>query len=274
MLIGVGSMMRQAINFILNCVILLLLFRGIPVQAGESEQRWAAIHEAFFKQRVVATTELIQVIAPLGAENAAQVPVTLIAKNQINDAIKKIYLFIDANPLPLAASYYFPNYFNELVLSTRVRLDSDSKIRAIAEMESGALLMAFTQVNAGGGCAGAVDDNEDNVRNHTGEMRFQLNPPYKMHEVVSATLQVRHPMYTGLQIDAKTKKVKPAYFIETLNLSMNELKILEVNFGVGTAENPYLNFKFDLPTSAYQKDAIKMKVQAIDNEAKTYIQEF
>jgi sulfur-oxidizing protein SoxY len=77
------------------------------------------------------------VTTPVGAENAEQVPITLIVKNQAKDTIISIYIFIDANPIPLTVTYQSLQIFNQLTLSTRVQLDSDSTIRAIAETRSG-----------------------------------------------------------------------------------------------------------------------------------------
>lgn len=239
-----------------------------------SEKNWPLIKEAFFQQRPILISDLMQVSAPLGAENAAQVPMTLKVKNQPQDAINKLYIFIDANPIPLAATYHFPQYFKQLELSTRVRLESDSMIRVIAETVKGQLLMAYTPVNAGGGCAGAVVEDEAIVRKSAGEIKFQLNPPYKLHETASATLQIKHPMYTGLQTDAVTKQIKPAFYAKEVDVEFNQTKVMHIEFGVGTAENPHVNFNFDLPDNLISKPVQKINVKVQDNEAKIFSSEF
>lgn len=239
-----------------------------------SEQNWPLIKEAFFSQRPINNTDSIQVTAPLGAENAGQVPMTLKIKNQPQDAIKKLYILIDANPIPLAATYQFPEYFNQLELSTRVRLESDSMIRVIAETVKGQLLMAYTPVNAGGGCAGAMAEDEAMVRKSAGKIKFQLNPPYKLHETASATLQIKHPMYTGLQTDAVTKKIKPAFYAKDVDVEFDKTKVMHIEFGVGTAENPHVNFNFDLPENLISKPVQKINVTVRDNEANIFSSEF
>ncbi|NOT14045.1 MAG: quinoprotein dehydrogenase-associated SoxYZ-like carrier [Methylotenera sp.] len=234
-----------------------------------SEQNWPLIKEAFFSQRTINHTDLMQMTAPLGAENAGQVPITLKVQNQANDAINSIYIFIDANPIPLAATYKFAYAFNQLMLSTRVRLDSDSTIRAIAETQSGALLMATVRVNAGGGCAGAVSEDEAAVRASAGAIKFQLNSPYKLHESASATLQVKHPMYTGLQTDAKTKQTKPAFYVKNTDIQFDEISVMQIIFGVGTAENPNVKFEFDLPAGLLKQTVKKIEIFTQDNEGKS-----
>lgn len=254
----------------LGYVIMLcgLVLMHSTAYAALSDENWPMVKERFFNQRPVTSTHLIKVIAPLGAENAAQVPVTLQVSNQQQDPIKSIYLFVDANPIPMVAHYQFPLSFNTLALSTRIRMENDSHIRAIAETEQGELLMATTIVNAGGGCAGAVAEDEAIVRENAGKVKFQLNPPYKLNETASATLQIKHPMYTGLQTDTKTKRLKPAFYMQYVDILFEQTTVMKVEFNVGTAENPYLNFRFDLPTSHHHTHVDKVHIQLSDNEQK------
>jgi sulfur-oxidizing protein SoxY len=256
-------------KILLGLTALLAFLSASVCHAELSEKNWPLIKEAFFSNRPIGNTELIQVTAPLGAENAGQVPVTLKVQNQINDAIKSIYIFIDANPIPLAATYQIPHYFNQLNLATRVRLDSDSTIRAVAETQSGALLMATARVNAGGGCAGAVSEDEVVVRASAGTIKFQLNPPYKLHETASGTLQIKHPMYTGLQTDAKTKQTKPAFYIKNADVKFDGETVIRIMFGVGTSENPHVKFEFDLPADLMKQSVQRIEVFTVDNEGKT-----
>lgn len=259
---------------ILWLIVFLSALTARESQAELSDKNWPMIKETFFQARPIQATALMQVTAPLGAENAGQVPVTLNVKNQAQDAIKNIYIFIDANPIPLAATYKFPQYFNQLKLETRVRLDSDSTIRVVAETQSGALLMATARVNAGGGCAGAVAEDEAAVRMRAGIVKFQLNPPYKLNEAASATLQIKHPMYTGLQTDAKTKQIKPAFYVKNAEIKFDGLSILHIAFAVGTAENPNVKFNFDLP-AGYIKQVIRtVEVTMQDNEGKELNSQF
>lgn len=258
----------------LSLIILLCFGTANHCQAELSEKNWPLIKEAFFNQRSINSTDLIQITAPLGAENAGQVPVTLNVRNQAKDAIKSIYIFIDANPIPLASTYQFPRYFNQLTLETRVRLDSDSTVRVIAETQSGALLMATVRINAGGGCAGAVSEDEATVRAGAGAIKFQFNSPYKSHETASASLYIKHPMYTGLQTDAKTKQIKPAFYVKNIDVKFDELTVMQIKFGVGTSENPYVKFKFDLPAGLIKQPVQSVEISTQDNEGNVIVRQF
>lgn len=252
----------------------LSLFAISTCRAELSERNWPIIKEAFFQQRHISSTDLIQLSVPLGAENAGQVPITLSVNNQLQDAINKVYIFIDANPVPLAVTYHFPQFFNQLTVSTRVRLDSDSNIRVIAETLSGRLLMSTARVNAGGGCAGSVTEDDAVVRASAGTIRFQLNAPYKLHETASATLQIKHPMYTGLQTDAKTRQRKPAFYVKNVDIRFDELSVMQMMLGVGTSENPYILFNFDLPEGLIKNVVKKVDITTEDNDGKVVRAEF
>ena len=134
--------------------------------------------------------------------------------------------------------------------------------------------MATARVNAGGGCAGAVSEDEAAVRASAGAIKFQLNPPYKLHESASATLQVKHPMYTGLQTDAKTKQTKPAFFVKNTDIQFDGVSVMQIIFGVGTAENPNVKFEFDLPAGLLKEPVQKIVIFTQDNEGKNITKAF
>ena len=136
------------------------------------------------------------------------------------------------------------------------------------------LLRAAARVNAGGGCAGAVSEDEAAVRASAGAIKFQLNPPYRLHESASATLQVKHPMYTGLQTDAKTKQNKPAFYVKNTDIQFDGISVMQIIFGVGTAENPNVKFEFDLPAGLLKQTVQKIEIFTQDNEGKSIAKVF
>ena len=238
------------------------------VHAEVNENQWPLIQESYFSNRQVFVSDFLKISAPKGAENSSQVPVSIYLKNQKAHPVKRLYLIVDANPIPLVAEYVFPHLFAELKLSTRIRMEGDSNVRLIAEDEDGKLWMAATRVNAGGGCAGNISDDESEARVNAGKIKFQKNSPYKFNQVASATLQIKHPMYTGLQYDSKTKDKRKAFFIKKAQILLNESSIFLVNFGLGTAENPYIKFEYDLPENFLVHSHESLVIQHEDNEGR------
>src|SRR3954470_17813405 len=62
-------------------------------------------------------------------------------------------LVIDENPAPLAATFTFGEDRRSFDLSTRMRVNSYSFVRAIAETSDGKLHMVKAYVKAAGGCS-------------------------------------------------------------------------------------------------------------------------
>lgn len=58
--------------------------------------------------------------------------------------------------------------------------------------------------------------------------------------------------------------------VTILKLNLKVGKVMHIQFGVGTAENPHVNFNFDLPTSLLSKPVQNIKVTIQDSEASIF----
>lgn len=235
--------------------------------AEASDQLWPVLKESFFKGKTIETVDFIKMEGPpKRAESGAQVPLTLTVDKPLNaaDAIKKVYLFVDANPIPLAATYHFTPLNGKAQISTRVRLEMDSYIHAVGETADGKLVMSAITIRASGGCGGPVDGDESAIRAASGKIKMSVEQPVKFGEPNPATVLIKHPMFTGLQRDLVSGGYRPAFYMKKLDISYNGQPVMDVDFGVGTAEDPYLRF-------FYQPDgAGTMDVKATDNEGKEF----
>ena len=66
-------------------------------------------------------------------------------------------MYIDANPGQHAATYFLTDQSQEINISTRIRMETDSFVRAIAETDQGDLFMSAIPIRASGGCSGYMD---------------------------------------------------------------------------------------------------------------------
>ena len=55
-------------------------------------------------------------------------------------------------------------------------------------------------------------------------------------------LIISHPMETGRKKDNFDQLI-PAHFIQLLSITLNDIKVLEAQWGTGIAKNPYLTFR-------------------------------
>ena len=234
--------------------------------AEASDALWPAVKEAFFAGKSIETVDFIKLEGPRRAESGAQVPVTLTVDKAPNapDAIRKVYLIVDANPIPLAATYHFTPQSGKAQIATRIRMETDSYIHAVGETADGKLYMTALVIRAAGGCGGPVDGDEAAIRAASGKIKLNLEEPVKFGEPNPATLLIKHPMFTGLQRDLVSGGYRPAFYMQKVDLSYNGKTVLQVDFGVGTSEDPYLHFFYQPDTPG------TFNIKAIDNEGKEF----
>lgn len=253
-----------------SCIKLILTYMALLTfcsqsHAEASDKLWPIVKEAFFANRTVEESSFIKLSGPRRAESGAQVPITLSVDQGVGGVnIKNVYIIVDANPIQLAATYHLTELLGNLQLSTRIRMETDSYVRAIGESTDGKLYMSAITIRAAGGCGGTVDGDETAIRTSAGKIKLNVESPIKVGVATPATFIIKHPMRTGLQRDLVSQGYVPAFYIQKAAFSLNGKPLMNVDFGVGTSEDPYLRFDI-VPESAG-----KLEVQASDNEGKVF----
>lgn len=206
---------------------------------------------------------VVAIDAPYRAEDAALVPITirlLLPPDQLS-RVRKVTLVIDENPSPLAAVFEFAPDSGIDRLSTRVRVNDYTNIHAVAETADGTLFVTQRFVKAAGGCsAPAATPVAGDVP--LGTMRFRRFPPGSDPATTSpeAELMIRHPNYSGMQMDQVTRLYTPAHFVRSVTLWRNDRKLLSVEGGISLSENPA--FRFD-----YRPDgASRFRAEVVDSK--------
>jgi len=121
-----------------------------PQAAFEAKEAGAAM-EAMFGTTEVTESADISIKAPDIAENGAVVPIEI--TSTISN-IESISLVVEKNPIPLIASFKFPDpSMAEGYLSTRIKMGTTSNVTAIVKAD-GKLFSAKKEVKVTvGGCA-------------------------------------------------------------------------------------------------------------------------
>ena len=221
--------------------------RRAAAQAPAQQDPWPSLAAQIFDGRTLRDGSAILAIdAPYRAEDAALVPIAIRSLLPAGDArrIVGITLVIDENPSPLAA-VFSPGPTSEMrSLSTRVRVDSYTNVHAVAELSDGQLYASQQFVKAAGGCsAPAAKVTADSIP--PGTMRFRLFPPAAgadedRHE---AQIMIRHPNYSGMQMDQLTRLYVPAHFVKSVRIWQGQDLLLAIESGISMSENP--TFRFD-----------------------------
>lgn len=263
--------MQHIINVIIKSFFILSVSLGLvsEVNAEADPKVWSLVKEALFAEREIQEVDFLKIEAPRRAESGAQVPVTYSLNTEVANGvvIKKIYAIVDANPIPLAATYRLSDMLGNFQLSTRVRFETDSFVRIVGESTDGKLYMAKREIRAAGGCGGMVDGDDAAIRAAAGKIKLIVEEPEKADGIKAAIFNIKHPMRTGLQRDLVSQGYIPAFFINKTVFTYNGKQLLAIDVGVGTSEDPYVKFNFRPAASGI------LEVQATDNEGKAFVKQ-
>ncbi|MCJ2072232.1 quinoprotein dehydrogenase-associated SoxYZ-like carrier [Methylobacterium sp. J-030] len=223
----------------------------------ERAARWHEIATSIFGDRPIAQTDsLVKIDAPVRALDAALVPITLTMPN--DGQIKAVSLIIDDNPAPYAAKFEFGPAADPAELKLRVRVNNYTDMHAVVETQDGKLYEAKQFVKASGGCSAPMGMSDEEAMKGMGDMRmkFAESQPGKP---VEATLMVRHPNFSGMQMNQVTRDYTPARYIDKLTVSAGNQKVFTLTGDISIASNPVINF-------AFKPDGKPIQVAASDNQ--------
>lgn len=239
--------MKQLNNTLLSGFIILLL---IPAwaSAAKDETAWNTVlkQQYFSGKDIQEGREVIEIEAPYRAEDPALVPIKIISKiAQSNDHyIKKIMLFIDKNPYPFVGEFEFTPLSGKADIAMRLRVNTYSYIRAVAEMNNGKLYMTKKFVKASGGCSAPIGADLDAAMKRLGKMKFRLDGEIKSDKPTLAQLLISHPNITGMQMDQVTRFIKKSHFVEKVSITYNDQPVLTAKTDIAISADPNFRFYF------------------------------
>jgi len=211
-----------------------------------SEETWNSIKGDIFKGRpILDGTGLVTLEAPRRAEDAAIVPIGMRVSLPADDkrSLRFLTLVIDENPAPVAGTFTIGPHSGVTSISTRVRVNTYSYVRAVAELTDGQLYAVKSYVKASGGCSAPAASNADAAKSTLGQMKFRIFPS-RVDGLPEAQIMLRHPQNSGLQMDQLTRLYVPPFFIETLEVWQGDDLVLALDGGIAISEDPNLRFNY------------------------------
>lgn len=216
-------------------------------QAPVQEDVWPGIRKELYAQRPIAEDDgVIALEAPVRAEDAAVVPITMRIPSSVAAQAKALTLVIEKNPAPIAASFQFgPAAGNgERTISTRVRVDMYSNVRAIVELNDGSLHMVTKFVKAAGGCSAPALKDAAEALAELGKMKLRMHGANQSPMMQEAQVMIRHPNYSGMQMNQLTGLYIPAKYIESMQVKRGNEVIFTMEGGISLSENPNIRFTY------------------------------
>jgi sulfur-oxidizing protein SoxY len=210
-----------------------------------SEATWNNIKGDIFKDRpILDGSGLVILDAPRRAENAALVPIGMRVNLAPDDerTLQALTLVIDENPAPVAGTFTIGPHSGVTSISARVRVDTYTYVRLIAELSDGKLYGVKAFVKASGGCSAPAASNSDSIK-MLGEMKFRTFPASEGGRP-EAQIMMRHPQNSGLQMDQLTRLYIPPFFVENLKIWQGDDLVVAVDGGIAISEDPNIRFNY------------------------------
>ena len=239
-------------------------------QDQPSEETWNSIKGDIFGDRpILDGAGLVVLDAPRRAEDSAVVPIGMRVDFSADDKrlLKSLTLVIDENPAPVAGTFTFGPRSGVTSISTRVRVNSYSYVRLVAELSDGQLYGVKAFVKASGGCSAPASSNVDATRSVLGQMKFRTFRP-ESAALPEGQLMLRHPQNSGLQMDQLTRLYIPPFFIENLKIWQGDDLVLAMDGGIAISEDPNIRFNYR------PNGAAKFRAEAVDTSQKMFRDEW
>jgi len=201
---------------------------------------WDRLGTSLFGGAPVRFDPRVRVIFPQIAENQRQFPVTVDARGI--PGVRRILLFADLNPIPLAIDYMLDRA--QPYLSTRIKLDQRTPVRGAVQLADGSWLVSGGWIDAaGGGCSlPPVSRVKGDWAQHLGEVRGMA---VWSEAGTRVRLAFRHPMDTGFDDNI------PTYNLEALTLTgADGDKLGEMQIEASVAEDPDITVIVDAARGA------------------------
>jgi len=261
---------------------LAVLYLCLPVSADEIRnplkdgETWQELRGDVFEEREIKdATGVFTLDAPYRAHDAAIVPVTILQDPETDLTIERLTLIVDENPAPVVAEFVFGDAMGSLDLETRIRIDLYSNVRAIVEASDGQLYMAGRFVKASGGCsAPALKDMDTSIAN-AGKMKMRFFSSQKQEEAPKlstargeAKVMMRHPNFSGMQMNQLTQLFIPAFFVNEMEVKQGDDLVFRMEAGISISEDPVFRFKYD------RNGAQEFSVRATDTDGGKFEKSF
>ncbi|HWK38198.1 MAG TPA: quinoprotein dehydrogenase-associated SoxYZ-like carrier, partial [Hyphomicrobium sp.] len=108
------------------------------------------------------------------------------------------------------------------------------------------LHMATKFVRGAGGCSAPASKDAEEALASLGRMQVKTAAtPALGANWREGTVMIRHPNFTGLQMDLDTRGYTPARYVDKLEVRRGDKMVLRMEGGISISENPHLRFNYD-----------------------------
>ncbi len=211
---------------------------------------------------------VVELKAPFRSEDPSVVPVSIHSKipQTADRYIKKLYVYLDKNPLPLVGIFEFTPESGKADLAMRIRVDDNTYFRVVTEMNNGDLLMSKSFIRSLGGCSEPLGASVDESLKRMGKMKMNTVGDVTLGEPNLMQLKISHPNITGLGASQRTGVKPPPHFVKEIIVSYDGKMVLKANLTFAISQDPSFRFFFK---PEKEGDMIVVAVDTKNNEFKS-----
>jgi len=228
-------------------VALASLMLGLPALAhAADDDLWPGIRKDLFEARTIVEDDgTLALEAPYRADDAALVPITVRIPAAVAPSVRSLILIVEKNPMPMVAKFTYGSAAGggERMISTRVRIDMYSNVRAVIETDDGKLHMATKFVKAAGGCSAPALKDADEALAQLGKIRLK-GIPAQSSASREAQVMIRHPNYSGMQMNQLTGLYIPAKYVSEMEIKRGGELVFRMEGGISLSEDPNIRFTY------------------------------
>lgn len=217
----------------------------------QSDKVWEEnLRPGLFQERKIiegAAQDMLELKAPYAAEDASVVPISIRTKvpQTAERFVAKIHVYVDKNPMPLVGLFELTPHSGRADLAMRIRVDSFSYVRVIAEMNTGELYMTKSFIRAKGACSAPPPAGMEDSKRLLGKMKMNLIGDLVFGEPNLMQLKVRHPNITGMApLRIGSRVIPPAHFVNKLEVDYNGQMIMKATLTFSVSMDPAFRFFF------------------------------
>ena len=258
-------------NLLFAAFFVFINFNAVAKDKSPEPVTWNSyLKEAVFGDDVINDgTQMFSLDTPYRALDAAIVPISINFNTPQSEKlfVKSLTLIVDENPSPLVSTFNFTPKAGNASLTTRVRIDKYTYVRAVVEMNNGEKYMNSNFVKAAGGCSAPSLADMDTVMARLGKMKMKFFETGNSNSLSKAQFLISHPNFSGLQFNQLTRAEIPAHFVNYIKIEQDNELILEAYPDISLSEDPAITFHF-------HDSGSPLKVTVEDSEGKNYAGDF
>src|SRR5690606_637772 len=128
----------------------------------------------------------------------------------------------------------------------------------------GRLFEARQFVSGAGGCTSASLKDMDEAMSGLGRMRIRVDgDPTRGEAWSELQIQIRHPNFSGMQIDTRTNAFAPAQFVEEIDVDLGGERLVRIESGIAISEDPHFRMSY----ASKAKTAVDLTVRDSEGRA-------